>query len=268
MVPVPVDEEGLDVAAGIARCPDARFVYVSPSHQYPTGAVMSLQRRLSLLEWAEQADAWVLEDDYDSEFRYAGRPLSALQGLDCSGRVIYMGTFSKVLLPTLRIGYIVVPPDLVDAFVTARALIDLHSPSLDQAILTDFITEGHFSHHIRRMRTLYAERQAMLIEEARRELDGLLDLSPDETGLHLLGWLPTGMDDQAVAHQAAALGVQVRALSTECIEPVQRGGLLLGYGAVDQMEIRAGIQRLAKAIARVAQPWPLCALPSEHEAAS
>jgi GntR family transcriptional regulator/MocR family aminotransferase len=251
LVPVPVDSEGLDVAAGIQRAPDARLIYVSPSHQYPTGVVMSLSRRLSLLEWAAQAGAWVLEDDYDSEFRYSGRPLSALQGLDRGGQVIYIGTFSKVLLPSLRIGYLVVPSDLVDPFITARILNDCCAPTMVQAVLTDFIIEGHFEHHLRRMRTLYAERQQVLVEAARRELAGLIDLEPCETGLHLIGWLPDHSDDTGLMQLAEARGLETRALSGTCIEPVARRGLLLGYGAVDEATIRAGVTRLA----RVLEEW-------------
>ena len=142
IVSVPLDAEGLDVAEGIRRAPKASLVYVTPSHQFPLGVTMSLSRRLALLEWAREAGAWIIEDDYDSEFRYAGRPLAALQGLDSDGRVIYMGTFSKVMLPSLRMGYLVLPPDVADAFIAARAVSDRHSPSVDQAALAEFITEG------------------------------------------------------------------------------------------------------------------------------
>lgn len=253
VVPVPVDGEGLDVAAGLARCPEARVVYVSPSHQFPTGVVMSLERRLALLAWADRYQAWILEDDYDSEFRYTGRPLSALQGLDQVGRVIYIGTFSKILLPALRLGYVVVPPDLVDAFVAARALTDWGSPTVEQAILADFIAEGHFVHHLRRMRTLYAERQAAMLAVASQELAGLLEVCPAETGMSLVGWLPTGVDDQAVARNAAALGVYVRPLSVESMQSLERQGLLLGFAAVDEPAMRAGVRCLAGAIQQVVE---------------
>lgn len=248
LVPVPVDAAGLDVAAGKAREPHARAAYISPSHQYPTGAVMSLKRRLELLEWAEQTDSWIIEDDYDSEYRYSGRPLSALQGLDRSQRVIYIGTLSKVLLPTLRLGYLVVPPDLVDAFSTARSVADIHSPQLDQAVLADFINEGHFTHHLRRMRTLYAERQAVLLEAVAHELAGLLEVHPNETGMHMVGWLPPGYSDTAVTQQGLARQVFVRPISSDCIEPVARGGLVMGYAAIDEQTIRQGVQRLAQAL--------------------
>jgi GntR family transcriptional regulator / MocR family aminotransferase len=248
LVPVPVDGEGLDVQAGQARNPEARLIYVSPSHQYPYGVTMSLPRRLALLESASRAGAWVLEDDYDSEYRYAGRPLAALQGLDGEGRVIYLGTFSKVLFPALRLGYMVVPPDLVDGFVAARALVDRHSPTLDQAALADFIADGHFARHIRRMRALYAERQAILVEAATHGLAGVLDVSTAEAGMHLVGWLPPGVDDVEASRQAAAHGVEAPPLSLYSLEPPRHGGLLLGYTAVGEKEIRDGVQRLAKAL--------------------
>src|SRR5262249_4356701 len=157
--------------------PDARLAYVAPSHQYPLGVTLSLPRRLALLDWAQRGDAWVVEDDYDSEFRYTGRPLAALQGLDRTGRVLYLGTFSKVLFPALRLGYLVVPPDLVDAFTAARAATDRQAATLTQAVVTDFIDEGHFLRHLRRMRTLYAERQEVLLRAARREWGGLLEVA-------------------------------------------------------------------------------------------
>jgi GntR family transcriptional regulator/MocR family aminotransferase len=248
LAPVPVDGDGLDVTAGAARCPDARLVYVTPSHQYPLGVTMGLSRRLVLLEWARRAGAWVVEDDYDSEFRYAGRPLAALQGLDPDGRVIYLGTFSKTLFPSLRLGYLVVPPDLVDAFVAARAAIDRQPPTLTQAVVADFLNEGHFVRHIRRMRTLYAERQEALLRATRRELGGLLEACPCETGLHLVGWLPDGRDDREASRAAARAGVEVPPVAKYCLEQPARAGLLLGYAGSDTRQIRDGVRRLGAAL--------------------
>ena len=248
LVPVPIDAEGLDVAAGIARCAAARMAYSTPSHQYPLGVTMSLPRRLALLEWARRAGAWVLEDDYDGEYRYATRPLPAIQGLDPENRTLYLGTLSKVLLPALRLGYLVVPPDLVDAFVAARALADRHGPTVEQAVLADFMTEGHFTRHIRRMRALYAERQAALVAALERELAGLLAVSPAEAGMHLVGWLPEGVDDRAASRWAAEQGVEAPALSCYAIEQPGRGGLLLGYTAQDEQQICEGVRRLAAAL--------------------
>ena len=209
---------------------------------------MSLARRLALLEWASNAGAWLLEDDYDSEFHYAGRPLAALQGLDRAGCVIYIGTFSKLLFPALRLGYLIVPPTLVDAFVQARGAADTHSPALEQAALAEFMREGHFARHIRRMRALYAERQSILLDAAARDLAGLLDVQPDATGMHLLGWLPDGVDDRVAAARAAAFGVRALPLSWLWIEPAKRGALLLGYAAANERQLRAGVKRLAGAL--------------------
>ena len=250
LVPVPVDGEGIDVAAGERIEPGARLAYVTPSHQYPSGVTMSLPRRLRLLEWAKRTGARVVEDDYDSEYRYSGRPLEALQGLDSGGQVIYVGTFSKVLFPSLRLGYLVVPENLVDAFCAARALSDRHSPIVEQAVLTDFIVEGHFSRHMRRMRTLYAERQTTLVEAAGRELAGILEVRPAEAGMHLVGRLPEGADDLSAARRAYRLGVEAPALSAHAMEPLSRGGLLLGYTAVDTKEIHEGVGRLRETLTR------------------
>jgi GntR family transcriptional regulator/MocR family aminotransferase len=248
VIPVPVDNEGLDIASGIAREPSARMVYVSPSHQYPLGVTMSLKRRLALLEWASQAAMWILEDDYDSEYRYAGRPLAALQGLDKDGRVIYIGTFSKVLFPSLRLGYLVVPPELAETFVRARALSDRHSPSMDQAVLADFIDQGHFARHIRRMRALYAERQAVMVTEAQRELKGLLEVCSAEAGMHLVGWLPPGKDDFAVSNATASVGIDTPALSQYCMEAKLRPALLLGYAGIPEPEICEGVRKLKQVL--------------------
>jgi GntR family transcriptional regulator / MocR family aminotransferase len=248
LVPVPVDREGLVVAAGIARCPHARLASVTPSHQAPLGVTMSLARRLALLQWASQQSAWILEDDYDSEYRYAGRPLEALQGLDHANRVIYVGTFSKVLFPALRLGYLVVPPELVEAFIAARRFVDRHVSALEQAALADFMLEGHFTRHLRRMRTLYAERQATFVAEIQHHLGDMLEIQPSEVGMHLVAWLPPGMDDKAAARQAAAYGVDTVPISSFGIEPMQRGGLILGYAAVAEHEIRDGVRRLAAAL--------------------
>jgi GntR family transcriptional regulator/MocR family aminotransferase len=248
IVSVPVDAEGLVVEAGVARAPDAAMVYVSPSHQYPLGVTMSLARRLALLEWARTAGAWVLEDDYDSETRYAGRPLAALQGLDADGRVIYMGTFSKVMLPSLRLGYLVLPPDVVEAFVKARAVSDRHSPTVEQAALADFINEGHFDRHIRRMRMLYADRQAALLHAAQRHLDGLLEIHPHSAGKHVVGLLPESANDVALSERAREHRVEAQPLSVYYLHEPPRPGFVLGYAAVPERATRAAVLRLAQAL--------------------
>jgi GntR family transcriptional regulator / MocR family aminotransferase len=248
LVPVPVDDEGLDVACGERASPHARLACVTPSHQYPTGATMSLPRRLALLGWASRSGAWVLEDDYDGEFRYSGRPLSSLQGLDDEGRVIYVGTFSKVLSPALRIGYLVVPPGLVDAFEDARALADRHPPVPEQAVLAEFVAEGHFARHLRRMRRLYAERQRALVDAVEGELDGLLKIRLSGAGLHLVGRLPDGDDDAGVSGRLAAGGVEAPPLSVHRLSASGTPGLVLGYAAFDEAAIRQGVGRLAGAL--------------------
>lgn len=247
-VPVPVDAEGLNVAAGIARYATAKLTHVTPSHQYPMGMTMSLRRRLELLEWASRAQAWILEDDYDSEYRYTGRPLAALQGLDREQRVIYLGTFSKVLFPALRLAYLVVPPDLVEAFASMRFFATRHPPMLEQVTLAAFIAEGHFARHIRRMRALYAQRQTLLVEAARDELAGLLRVLPAAAGMHLLGWLPPDRNDTQASQQAAAQGVYADPLSAYNIKARTEPALILGYTAVGEQAIRAGVRRLALAL--------------------
>ncbi|MEM7033724.1 MAG: PLP-dependent aminotransferase family protein [Chloroflexota bacterium] len=245
VVPVPVDQEGLQLEAGLAKAPHPRMVYISPSHQYPLGVTMSLTRRLALLRWAAQAKAWILEDDYDSEFRYVGRPLAALQGLDEAGRVIYVGTFSKVLYPGLRLGYVVVPPDLVDAFSAALALSNRCHAWLEQAVLTDFMNEGHFARHLRRMRTLYNERRLALIAAINAQLTDWLKIEATEAGMHLVGRLALGVDDQYVAQQLAKAGIEAPALSSYAFMPLARGGLMLGYAGTDVGTIQAGIRQMA-----------------------
>jgi len=246
--PVAVDAEGLSVTAGETSAPQARMAYVSPSHQYPLGVTMSLARRMALVAWARRRNAWIAEDDYDSEFRYAGRPLAALQGLDPAGRVIYIGTFSKVLFPALRLGYMVAPSGAVDAFAAARALADRHPPGPSQALVGEFLAEGHFARHIRRMRILYAERQAALLAAARREWTGLLEVAPADAGMHLVAWLPPGADDREASQRAAAAGVIAPALSGYCLSAVARPGLLLGYSSVNSRRIQEGAKRLTSAM--------------------
>lgn len=254
LVPIPVKADGLDVRAGRERCPGARLAYVTPSHQFPLGVTMSLAQRLALLEWANEASAWILEDDYDSEYRFSGRPLEALQGLDSTNHVIYLGTFSKVLFPALRLGYLIVPPDLAEVFVAVRLFVDRHVPILEQMALADFITEGHFARHIRRMRTVYAQRRAALLAAVASELGELLEVHAPEAGMHLAGWLPPGVDDAAVAQRAARCGVEVIPVSAFRQEPMPRGGLVLGYAAVNEREIRDGVHRLALAIRSMPRP--------------
>ncbi len=253
MSPVPVDAEGLDVAAGIARAPSARLVYCTPSHQNPTGVTMTLARRSALLQWARSAGAWILEDDNASEYRYRGRPLAALQGIDASDRVIYVGTFSKVLFSSLRVGYLVLPPDLVDLFARAHELETRGTNALVQGILSDFIAEGHFSRHLRRMRTLYATRMAEFERAVAELAPDVLELRPIEGGLNRLAYLPPGVDDAEVALELGRLSVLAAPLSAYTAERPARGGLVLGFAGVDEQEIRVGVERVAGVVRALRQ---------------
>jgi GntR family transcriptional regulator/MocR family aminotransferase len=248
-VSVPVDSEGISVDEGLRIDPKARGVYVTPSHQFPLGAVMSVSRRMALLGWAASADAWIIEDDYDSEFRYASRPLPSLQGLDEQGRVIYVGTFSKTLFPGLRVGYLVSPPGLVDAFQAAFALGGRYASADAQLVVTEFITEGHFERHLRRMRALYAARQAALLTYVQDHLSEWLDVSPSAAGLHLIGWIRDRSSSAAgIIERAAGVGVELRALSHYTQRIPKRDAILLGYAAFAPAAMEAAARRLGVAL--------------------
>jgi GntR family transcriptional regulator/MocR family aminotransferase len=254
-VPVPLDDEGLSVEAGRRLAPGARAAIVTPSHHYPLGTTLSLARRLELLDWARESGAWILEDDYDSEYRYAGRPLASLLGLAAgrgeAGRVIYIGSFSKVLFPSIRTGYLVVPESLVDPVTAALSALGAQTTALIQPVLAAFIDEGHFATHVRRMRRLYAARQEALVDAAQRHLSDHLDVPPDDAGLHLMAWLKAPLakklGDRGAAEAAASVGIAVSPLSEYYAGTPDRQGLLLGYAAVPEEEIESGAQRLARA---------------------
>jgi len=249
IVPVPVDANGLVVERGIAMAPTARLAYVTPSHQCPSGATMTVERRLALLDWATRSNGWILEDDYDSEYRYAGCPLTALQGLDVAARVLYIGTFNKTVFPALRLAYLVLPPGLVDAALAVRTLGAQHAPTIDQAILTDFLVEGHYARHVRAMRVVCRQRRDALIEAAEREAAGLVEVDRPDTGLHTVGWLPPGVDDREASAAAARHGVEAPALSSYSYAgPGGRSGLVLGYGGLRPPEIETGMRALAAAL--------------------
>ena len=236
ITPVPVDEEGLQVSIGKTKCPSAALCYVTPSHQYPLGMTLSASRRMELLEWAHTKRRWVIEDDYDSEFRYTGQPIASLQSL-APDRVIYIGTFSKVMFPALRVGYVVLPTSLVESFRAARDASDIFSATLYQSVLAEFIRDGRFSSHLRRMRAIYMTRRADLIELLKPfESYGCRILSAP-AGLHLVLDLPPGWRDSAIVELAAKEGV-IAAPVSECCLKSKKNGLILGYGGTTKEQMR------------------------------
>ncbi|SDR43251.1 transcriptional regulator, GntR family [Rhizobiales bacterium GAS113] len=248
LVPVPVDGEGLRVEEGLMRSPQFRLAFVTPSHHQPLGHVMSLERRLALLRSAEQAGAWIIEDDYDGEFFFGRRPLPTLKSVDRTGLVIYVGTFSKSLFPALRLGFMLVPPSLVDTFQKVSASFVHGVPSSVQAVVAEFIEEGHFGAHIRRMRRIYEERHSALCEAAKRDLDGLLDVVPTESGLHTIGHLRGSLSEIAVARAAAERGIVVSPIARFSIEPTKVKGLVLGFGAIAPPAVRSGVAVLSEVL--------------------
>ena len=246
VVPIEVDDEGMKLEW--KKLKDARLVYVTPGHQFPLGVTMSLPRRLQLLEWAGRTGATIFEDDYDSEYRYAGRPVPALQQLDSRGSVLFAGSFSKVLFPTLRMGYAVVPPDLVERFSAVMSITRRHAPMLEQAILCDFISGGHFARHLRRMRQVYSERRAALIDAAKDYWGGLLEIRGVEAGLQTAAWLCGQMDAEAAVVAAARRKVEVVAVNRYSRSRGLPAGLQLGFAGFDAREIRRGVRELAVAL--------------------
>lgn len=247
IVPIPVDARGFDVEKAIVREPNARIAYVTPSHQFPLGATMSLERRLALIEWAGRSQSWIVEDDYDNEFRYQGRPLAALHAIDPYGRVIYVGTFSKTMFPGLRLGYIVAPPEIVDGFVAAHLATDMHTHLLDQAVLADFMAQGHYARHLRKMRVLYRQRQQQLVTESARIGDVLRIQAPPH-GLHVVGWLPDRLHDVTVAEHARRAAIPAWPLSLHTDENRQPPALLLGFAGNRAQDLGPAIRRLGHII--------------------
>jgi GntR family transcriptional regulator/MocR family aminotransferase len=250
VIPVPVDADGLDPAAGRRLAPAARLALVAPAHQYPLGATMTLARRLALLDWAEQAGAWIIEDDYDGEFRHGGRPLATLHALDGGRRVFHLGTFSKSLAPGLRLGYLVVPEPMIEVIAALKAAADRGAPGIEQMVLAEFITEGRFAAHLRRMRLLYAQRRACLREALSAEAAGLLDASgAAEAGLHLVAQLAAPGDDVAIARAAADSEVGAAPLSTYYRQrEIARAGFVIGFAGTTEARMMPAVRRLAHAI--------------------
>ncbi|MCF8199622.1 MAG: PLP-dependent aminotransferase family protein [Sulfuritalea sp.] len=248
VVGVPVDTHGMDIDAGTRLAPHARLAYVTAGRQTPLGMPLALDRRLALLQWTEKADAYVIEDDYDSEFRYSGSPLAALKSLDTQERVIYAGSFSKVMFPSLRLAYVVAPEWLSAHFAAALSLTARHMSLLPQAVLHEFIAEGHFGRHIRSMRTLYGERAAVLEKAARHQLDGLLNVLPITTGLDAAALLPFGTNDKRIAQAAVAAGIETRPLSAYAIDRPAPSGLVLGFAPFDRKQIETGVSTLSQVL--------------------
>lgn len=245
VVPVPVDEAGFNVQQASRMCRKPKLIYVTPAHQFPLGMTMSPARRLELLNWARSCDAIIFEDDYDSEYRHSGHPIAALQGLDQNGCVIIAGSFGKLLFPTLRLGYVVVPSWLVPKFLAARFTTDRHSAILDQAILFDFIAGGHFARHIRRMRDLYASRLSVLRDCIRTKVGEAVHLPDIEVGVHTPAWLSAPLMAADISKVAAEKDIEALPLSIFASRVNSLNGLLLGFGAVDERELRRGVDVLA-----------------------
>ena len=254
LVAVPVDKDGLNVECAIERAKQARAAFVTPAHQFPLGVTMSAVRRIQLLNWASANGSWIIEDDYDSEYRFSGNPFASLQGLDGDGRVIYLGTLTKVIFPTLRLGYIVVPKDLVGSFLDIRNATDTFATSvLHQMVMTDFIREGHFSRHIKRMRALYMEKRNALAAAIGAQADGVLEIVGEEAGLLLATLLPPGIDDVEIVTKVPKGSAMIYPLSECYASPPQRGGLMFGYANLSVQEIPAVVEAV-KTVIRANMP--------------
>lgn len=247
-VAIPVDAEGLDVAAGIAAAPDARAAYLTPAHQYPLGATLSPARRQSAIDWARRAGTWLIEDDYDGEFRHAGPPVPPLMAFDPDGSVIHVGTFAKSLFPSLRLAFIAAPSDLVEAMAALRLAADGHPPQAVQLALAEFLDSGRYASHLRRMRLVYAERRAALAGALSRRLGGALNVLPSVSGLHLAGEFAGKVDDRALLAALESRGMTPSALSNSCFGGPARSGLVLGFGAWAPPTLERGIDCLAEVL--------------------
>jgi GntR family transcriptional regulator/MocR family aminotransferase len=242
LLAVPVDREGL-IPAKLPE--DARICFVTPSHQFPTGAILTLARRLGLLDWAKRKNAVIVEDDYDGEFRYEGQPLESLQGLDAEGRIIYVGTFSRTVFPSLRVGYLIVPKSLIAAFTAAKWLNDQHSATLEQQTLAEFITTGAYERHLRRVRRRNTARRAALLDSIQKYLGDRVEVTGDGAGAHVVLWPRQRVSEESIVAKAASRGVGIYGISRYFLNP-SRTGLMLGYSRMRENEIREGIRRLSE----------------------
>jgi GntR family transcriptional regulator/MocR family aminotransferase len=245
---VTVDAEGLDIGALSQFHQPFKLLYVTPSHQFPTGVTLSLSRRLALLQWAQQTGTLILEDDYDSEYRYGDRPIPALQGLDQNNTVIYVGTFSKILFPSLRIGYLVVPSAWIPVVSRAKWLCDRQSPTLEQYALTDCITEGHFERHIRRMRHLYDRRRQVLVKALNHYLGSRVIILGENAGIHLMAKIETALPDEVVIQNAASRGVGLISAQGYYLTTPKTGEFIFGYAQLNETQIEQGVQQLSQVL--------------------
>jgi len=242
LVPIPIDTDGLSIPE---RKKSPRLIYCTPSRQFPLGITMTLARRFELLEFARKNGVWIVEDDYDSEFRYIDRPLPCLQGLTNSQCVIYTGSFSKVLFPSLRLGYLVLPESLVEIFRKAKQIHDAGSSLIDQATAAVFIEEGFFSTHVRRMRQLYRERLDIFLEEAKKHVAGWLLFPEIDAGMDAMGYLNAGCDDAKISTTLASAGIDVPPLSAYSLNACQPG-LVFGFTAFSPAQIRSAMKTVGK----------------------
>lgn len=246
--PVGSDQHGMDIPYGIRHWPNAKMVFTSPSHQFPLGGTLSLPRRLALLDWAAENDKWIFEDDYNSEFRYSARPIQALQGLDKHQRVIYAGTFSKMMLPEFRLGFLVIPHKLIQAFKIAKYYADTRTSYLEQATLARFISEGHYARHVRRVRKACYERQKVMIESIQQIMPQSVRVEPADSGIHLVCWLPENVNEEEIIEKCRQLGLGAQPLSRYCQNKSSNQAILLGFAAHQPSDIVAGIKTLANII--------------------
>lgn len=246
--PIPIDSEGIDIDFASKTHPKAAMIFTTPSHQHPLGNTMSLVRRLSLLSYAQDNKSWVIEDDYDSEFRFRGQPLPALQALDHQGSVLYVGTFSKSLYPAIRLGYVIVPHDLVSAFLEGQGLLGQGASALTQAVVARFIEEGRFSEHIRKMRNIYRERRDILMEELLSQCPGDLEPEPTDAGMHLIAWLNNGLSDLPAHTALLTAGVESLPVSVYSLLPDQRPGLVLGFSSAQPSQIPGAVKKIAQSL--------------------
>nr|WP_218583899.1 PLP-dependent aminotransferase family protein [Pseudomonas akapageensis] len=251
IVPLRIDAQGIDVQQGLRECPEARLAFTTPSRQHPLGISMSYARRLELIEWASRNHSWIIEDDCDSEFRYQSRPQPSLYAMDQWARVIHVGTFSKVLYPSLRLGYVILPEALVGPFCAMRAVMDRSPSTLLQAATADFMSEGHFLGHIRRMRSLYQARQACLLDKLQQRVGNFMQLKPVDAGMHLIGWLAPELDDQFIAQELARYQTHTYALSDYCMERYLPPGLLIGFAGTPEDQAGDKVEALAQALLKM-----------------